>query len=48
MSRLLINPLAGRSYTKLPKELNHPRKGLINNIKNFDENDPLNRVQLDT
>ena len=24
------NPLAGSSYIKLPKELNHPRKGLIN------------------
>ena len=24
------NPLAGSSYTKLPKELHHPRKGSIN------------------
>ena len=24
------NPLAGSSYIKLPKELDHPRKGLIN------------------
>ena len=24
------NPVAGTSYTKLPKELNHPQKGLIN------------------
>ena len=24
------NPLAGSSYIKLPKQLNHPRKGLIN------------------
>ena len=24
------NPLAGHSYIKLPKELDHPRKGLIN------------------
>ena len=24
------NPLAGNSYIKLPKELDHPRKGLIN------------------
>ena len=24
------NPLAGSSYIKLPKELNHQRKGLIN------------------
>ena len=23
------NPLAGRSYIKLPKQLDHPRKGLI-------------------
>ena len=32
------NPLAGTSYTELPKELNHPRKGLIN-IKNIDNNE---------
>ena len=30
------NPLAGSSYIKLPKELDHPRKGLIN-IQNFDD-----------
>ena len=24
------NPLAGSIYIELPKELNHPRKGLIN------------------
>ena len=24
------NPVAGTSYTKLPKELNHPQKDLIN------------------
>ena len=30
-------PLAGSSYIKLPKELNHPRKGLIN-IQNIDDN----------
>ena len=28
------NPLAGSSYIKLPKELDHSRKGLIN-IQNF-------------
>ena len=32
------NPLAGSSYIKLPKELDHPRKGLIN-IQNTDENE---------
>ena len=26
-------PLAGSSYIKLPKELDHPSKGLINNSK---------------
>ena len=31
------SPLAGSSYIKLPKELNHPRKGLIN-IQNIDDN----------
>ena len=30
------NPLAGSSYIKLPKELNHPRKDLIN-IQNADD-----------
>ena len=32
------NPLAGSSYIKLPKELDHPRKGLIN-IQNADVNE---------
>ena len=32
------NPLVGSSYIKLPKELNHPRKGLIN-IQNTDDNE---------
>ena len=32
------NPLAGSSYTKLPKELDHLRKGLIN-IQNIDDNE---------
>ena len=32
------NPLAGNSYIKLPKELDHPRKGLIN-IQNIDDNE---------
>ena len=32
------NPLAGRSYIKLPKELDHLRKGLIN-IQNIDNNE---------
>ena len=31
------NPLADSSYTKLPKELDHSRKGLIN-IQNIDDN----------
>ena len=31
-------PLAGSSYINLPKELNHPRKGLIN-IQNFSDNE---------
>ena len=34
----IINPLAGSIYIKLPKELDHPRKGLIN-IQNIDENE---------
>ena len=37
MSILKYNPLAGSSYIKLPKELDHPRKGLIN-IQNTDAN----------
>ena len=32
------NTLAGSSYIKLPKELDHPRKGLIN-IQNIDDNE---------
>ena len=32
------NPLAGSSYIKLPKELDHPIKGL-NNIQNTDDNE---------
>ena len=32
------NPLAGSSYKKLPEELVHPRKGLIN-IQNIDGNE---------
>ena len=31
------NPLAGSSYIKLPQELGHPRKGLIN-IQNIHDN----------
>ena len=30
------NPLAGEIYIKLPKELDHPRNGLIN-IQNIDD-----------
>ena len=37
------NPLAGSSYIKLPKELEHPRKGLID-IQNIDIMNALNRV----
>ena len=32
------NPLAGSSYIKLPKELDQPRKGLIN-IEKIDDNE---------
>ena len=32
------NPSAGSSYINLPKELNHPRKDLIN-IQNIDDNE---------
>ena len=32
------SPLAGSSYIKLPQELNHPKKGLIN-IQNIDDNE---------
>ena len=37
------NPLVGSSYIKLPKEINHPRKGLIN-IQSIDDNNALKRV----
>ena len=36
---LVFQRLAGNSYIKLPKELDHPRKGLINNIQNTDDDD---------
>ena len=39
------NPLSGSSYIKLPKELDHPRKGLIN-IQKIDEMNALNGVYL--
>ena len=32
------NPFAGSSYTKLPKELDHPRKGLTN-IQNINDSE---------
>ena len=35
------NPLAGNSYIKLPKELDNPRKRLIN-IQNIDDNECYN------
>ena len=38
ISILKCNPLARSSYIELPKELNHPRKGLIN-IQNIDDNE---------
>ena len=39
-SRILrYNTLAGSSYIKLAKDLDHPRKGLINNIQNIDDNE---------
>ena len=38
ISILKYNPLAGISYTKLLKELNHPRTELIN-IQNTDDNE---------
>ena len=37
------NPLAGSGYIKSPKELDHPRKGLID-IQNTDDNECLNGV----
>ena len=33
----MYNPIAGGNYIKLSKELDHPRKGLIN-IQNIDDN----------
>ena len=38
ISILRYNPLAGSSYMKLPRELGHPRKGLID-IQNIDDNE---------
>ena len=35
---LKYKPLAGSSYIRLPKELDHPRKGLIN-IRNIYDNE---------
>ena len=35
---LKYNSLPGSSYIKLPKELDHPRKGLIN-VQNIDDNE---------
>ena len=32
------NPLLGSSYIKLPRELDHPRKVLIN-VQNTDDNE---------
>ena len=32
------NPLAGSNYVKSPKQLDHPRKGLIN-IRNTDDDE---------
>ena len=37
------NPLAGSSYIKLPKELDHPRKESIN-IQNIDDNECFNQA----
>ena len=39
------SPLSGSSYIKIPKELDHPRKGLIN-IQKIDEMNALNGVYL--
>ena len=39
------SPLSGSSYIKLPKKLDHPRKGLIN-IQKIDEMNALNGVYL--
>ena len=40
------NPLAGTSYIKLPKSLDHPRKGLTN-IQNIDDNDRPSKKWID-
>ena len=37
INNLKCNVLAGSSYIKLPNELGHPKKGLIN-IQSFDDN----------
>ena len=37
------NPLARNSYIKLPKELDHPRKRLVN-IQNIDDNECFKRL----
>ena len=36
----MYSPLAGSNYIKLPKDLDHPRKGLIN-TQNIDDNECL-------
>ena len=41
------NPLAGGSYIKLPKELDHPRKGPIN-IQNIGDNECFKLSLSDT
>ena len=38
LSVLKYNPLVGSSYIKLIKELDHPRKGLLN-VQNTDDNE---------
>ena len=40
-------PLGGSSYIKLPKELDHPRKGSIN-IQDIDANECFERRQIFT
>ena len=37
------NPIAGSSYIELPKELKHPRKGLIN-FQNINDNEYFNGI----
>ena len=39
------NPLAGSSYIKLAKEIDHPRKGLIN-IQNISDNKWLKQCKI--